>query len=87
MSENYIDVKCTIWQRFHYTDKSKMQKLSKIIEKSGNINDVIDDDLGFKEMETLFDTEEYITPEENKGPTIEVYENNELIYENFKYIE
>ena len=87
MSKNYIDVKYTIWQRFYYNDKSKMEKLSKIIEKNGNIDDVIDNDLGFEEMEILYDTEEYITPEENKASTIEVYENNELIYENFKNIE
>lgn len=82
MSKNYIDVKYTIWQRLHYNDEADMKKLAKIIEKTGSVNDIVEEEFGFIENEVLYDTEEFITPEENKASTIEVYKDDKIIYEN-----
>ena len=84
MSKNYIDVKYTIWQRLHYSDEADMGKLAEIVEKTGDVNDIVEEEFGFIENEVLFDTEEFITPEENKASTIEVYKDDKIIYENYK---
>ena len=83
--DNYVDIKYTIWQRAHFKDNTNMQKIVKLIKEDYNY--IFDEELGFKENEILYDNEEFIPPEENKASTIEVYENNKLIYENFKNIE
>ena len=65
-----------------------LKKVIQVLEEEG-LDYVFDDELGFVEQETLYDTEEEITPEENGGcSTIEVYENNnpvdDLIWSNGK---
>lgn len=81
---NYIDVKVTVWNRLHFAEESNMAGLADIIRENG-LDDVIDDKLGFLESETLYDTEEKLSPEQNEQqPTIEVYANKEIIWENTK---
>lgn len=80
--KNYVDVKTTIWQRYHFNSETDMQKLAAIVEESG-MDEIISDEHGFMESETLFDTEEELTPEDNGGcSTIEVCVNDTSIWNN-----
>ena len=79
---NYIDVKITTWERYHFDDSADMQAIKQIVEE-GSFLDVIDDDYGFTESEPLYEIEEPMSLEGNKGlSTVEIYEDDELIYQN-----
>lgn len=81
---NYIDVKVTVWNRLHFADESYMRGIVDII-KEGGLEDAIDDKLGFVASETIYDSEEKLTPEKNdQQSTIEVYANKEKIWDNTK---
>ena len=74
----YLDYKCTVWKRIHFSEKQN--DVDKILEdiKGGYHPDIVD-----AEYETLHDTSEDMTVEENGGSsTIELYDNNELIFKN-----
>lgn len=83
MSKNYVNVKYTIWQRIHFEDDSDMDKIVDDIQRTGDAEDLYDE-YGFVGNEVLYDTAEFILAKENQAPTIEVYKNNKLIYENWK---
>ena len=69
----YIDYKVTVWKRVHFNENTNPKKVIQVLEEEG-FDYGFDDELGFVEQETLYDTEEGITPEENEGcSTIEVY--------------
>lgn len=76
----YIDIKVTIWQRLHFGDEVNMQEVIKKLEQGYLPAELCDiPELEFQECETLFDTEEFITPIENDGQsTIEVYEGENV---------
>jgi hypothetical protein len=79
---NYIDIKVTVWNRIHFTDDADMQKLVDLIQQIG-IDSIYEDESGFSELETLYDTESSVTPEQNDGEaTIEVYEKDRYIWNN-----
>ena len=81
----YIDVKVTIWGRFHFKDDTDLNKLIELLKQGKTINDLCDDELGFSEYETLYDTEEELSLEENNGnSTIEVFDDNTLLWANAK---
>jgi len=74
----YLDYKCTVWRRIHFSEKQN--DVDKILEdiKGGYHPDIVD-----AEYETLYDTSEDMTVDENGGSsTIELYDNNELIFQN-----
>ena len=80
--KNYIDVKVTVWNRIHFTDDTDMSKLRHDMEQGG-MEEVTDEARGFVDNETLYDTEERLTPQDNgKASTIEVYQDEKLIWEN-----
>jgi len=84
----YIDYKVTCWKRVHFNENTNPKEVIQVLEEEG-LDYVFDNELGFVEQETLYDTDEEITPEENGGcSTIEVYENNnpvdDLIWSNGK---
>lgn len=73
----YIDRKNAIWNREYYTVKanSKEEALTKVV--NGNVD--------FYDTELLYETEEYLNPEENNGAsTVEVYDadGDILLYAN-----
>lgn len=72
-----VDYKATIWGRLYFKEDADMQKVIEKIQKGFLPSELCDDEsLKFSHFEHLFDTEGYITPEENNNqPTIEVYEN------------
>jgi len=79
----YLDQKITVWQRVYFNSEEEMNEAIKKIEEGNdyNINDVCND---FELcQDNLFETETILNPEDNNGfSTIEVYKNDELIYEN-----
>ena len=83
----YIDYKVTVWKRVHFNESTNPKKVIQVLEEGF---DVFDEELGFVEQETLYETVEAMTPEENGGwSTIEVYEEdndfiNNLIWSNEK---
>ena len=85
----YIDYKVTVWKRVHFNENTNPKKVIQVLEEDG-LGDVFDEELGFVEQETLYETVEDMTPEENGGcSTIEVYEEdndfiNNLIWSNEK---
>lgn len=82
MADNYIDVKETIWRRFHFSDTADMEKLLQELEEN-NFDQIDIDAAGFQVSETLYDTSQSITPDENGGePTIEVYKEKIMIWDN-----
>ena len=80
--KNFIDVKVTVWNRLHFAEEANMQGIADLVKEIG-LDDVIDDKLGFLESETLFDTEERISPSDNYNQaTIEIYEDGKEIWTN-----
>lgn len=81
MANNYIDYKVEIWCRAFFTDIADMQKVSEIAKE--NLESIFDEDLGFIEVDYIFETENYLSPEENDNQsTIEVYEEDKEIWSN-----
>jgi hypothetical protein len=83
-SEIYLDIKVTCWKRIHFNPLvDNADKLLEVLKR--NPDDIYDDDLGFREVEALFDTEEEITVEDNDfQSTKEFYVNGNLIWQNGK---
>lgn len=78
----YVDIKVTIWQRLHFKEDADLQKIIDTIQTVGQ-NYICDDSFGFTECETLLETEDMMTVEENEdNPTVEVYDEDELIWDN-----
>lgn len=81
MANNYIDYKVEIWCRAFFTDIADMQKVSEIAKE--NLESIFDEDLGFIEVDYIFETENYLSPEENDNQsTIDVYEEDKEIWNN-----
>lgn len=76
-SKNYVDTKVTVWQRLHFDDSANMENVIEVLKRTGNTNDICDDMFGFRECETLYDSETHITPAQNDGnATLEIYNGN-----------
>ena len=77
----YLDYKCTVWRRINFSKKKN--DVDKIIEdiKGGYHPDIVD-----AEYETLYDTSEDMTLEENDMfSTVELYnDDNDLLFANGK---
>ncbi|MGC4038334.1 MAG: hypothetical protein QM764_20390 [Chitinophagaceae bacterium] len=80
--KNYIDVKVTVWYRYHFTELANMPGIVDLIKENG-LEEAIDENLGFTETEMLPVTEEKLTPAENGNrSTIDVFENGQEIWNN-----
>ena len=88
----HIDQKVTIWTRikFHGNEDEQEDVKNTILEKlnsGATVNDILDnDEVGDIEFETLYETSEDLTIEQNEGnATIEFYnDEGELIFDNSK---
>lgn len=81
MANNYVDYKVEIWRRAFFTEDADMQKVSEIAKE--NLESIFDEDLGFIEVDYIFETENYLSPEENDNQsTIDVYEEDKEIWNN-----
>jgi len=78
MINKYVDFKVTIWARAHFSDDTDMAAIVEELKNNPSSNAVCDEEKGFESYEILYETEEALTPEDNKGNiTIEVYDNND----------
>lgn len=87
LSNKYCDIKYTIWQRVHFKEDTDMDKIIELAKE--NIEQIFDEELGFEENETLFDTASTLSPEQNEGDsTIELFDlsrnENNSIWKNGK---
>jgi hypothetical protein len=86
MNEHYLDYKATVWFRIPIKSKEYLEKVKNMIESGDSPSDLYNDldiehEIG--ECEVLFETEEFINPEENQNQsTIEIYEDGKLIWRN-----
>jgi hypothetical protein len=86
----HIDVKCTIWTRYHLPDDTDTDKIIEQLEEGKTVEDailnVVPGEFGENglEYQTLDETEEYMPPEKNDyHSTIEVYEDHStLLWDN-----
>lgn len=82
--QNYIDYKCTVWFRVPFEDKDKEKVLEEL--QSGSLpTEIVNSDGLYLHLneELIPETFETISVNENEGfSTIEVYENNKLIWDN-----
>jgi hypothetical protein len=82
----YIDKKITVWVReFHQIEAASLEDATKKMTQSFH-EDVCDSSDTFVEQETLYETMEYITTDENLGiATAELYdESMNIIADNEK---
>ena len=76
MPNKYVDIKITGWERLHFRDDADMQKVIESIKKDG-LECIYEEELGYSTVESLAETNDYMTVEENDGePTIEVYDGS-----------
>jgi len=81
---NYIDGKVTLWQRLHFDDRAYMQGVAGIIKESG-LKEAMDSKIGFTNVEPIYESEELLQPDEyDQQPTIKVFEDGNLIWDNVK---
>jgi len=74
----HIDYKCTVWRRIHIPDDKNDKGY--ILEKLKKGTEPL---LTDAEYETLYDTSEELTVKENGGSsTIELFDEDELIFKN-----
>lgn len=82
----YLDYKATIWGRIYFKEEADLDKVIAKLEEGYLPSELCEEEeLGFKVFESLLDTEEYLSPSENKGlPTIEIYntEKEGLFFQN-----
>ena len=80
----YFDEKVTVWNRNHFTVDAETKEEADKIAKDYILEKDIDWDIDIDFSEYLYDTEEKITPEENRGfRTLELYtDEDELLYVN-----
>lgn len=78
----YIEYKTTVWQRAKFKDKKSLEEAINLI-KSGFIEDIFEEEAGFVQNDVLFYTSEFVEKKDNLNlPTVEAYEDSELIWTN-----
>jgi hypothetical protein len=74
----YLDFKITTWKRLYFKDDQDLDKTISDLYKGFTPYEIESE-----ECEDLCDTEEFIGVNENDGcSTIEIYDNNKLIWDN-----
>lgn len=82
--EKFVDVKYTQWTRFYFDEEADIDKIISKLEQTGDINEVL-----YKEpykwdySEELLDSCDYLTPGENDAATMELWIDEQLIWDNF----
>jgi len=85
MARKYVDFKVTVWCRAHLDDVD-MTEVVEAMKKGEGSNYLFAEELAY-EWETLSGTEEPLSVEENQGNcTVEVYDGDELIWDNTQKI-
>lgn len=81
--EKFIDVKYTQWTRYYFEQEADLSRIIDELKKTDDIRDVWYDEFKMACVEELVDTAEYITPQENNAATIEVFEGEDMIWNNY----
>lgn len=84
---NYLDYKATVWYRIPIKDKKHIPKVIEKLNEGDTPSDIFDHLLEWGDnslySEDVENSEEFITPlENNDQPTIEIYKDNKLIWQN-----
>jgi len=87
----YQDNKLTIWERhtFEIEAETKEEAIEKVIKEAQEQKKYMSDPIFGGSTEKLYDTEEYMLPEDNSNyPTTEIYDNetNEAIFDNLNEV-
>jgi len=86
MITKFIDYKVTCWKRVEFSEDEDMSKIIEEIKNNGNLNEcneIWDKHIG---LDDLLETETFMPLEDNDGfATIEVFENDEVIWANGKH--
>lgn len=85
MSNIYLDYKATVWFRIPIYSKESLEEIKELLNKGFTPGELYDLDLEGKigQCEPLYDTEEFIHPEENADfPTVEIFKDTEVIWNN-----
>ena len=73
----YLDFKITTWKRLRLSDDCDINKIT------SELHECTPYEIESEECETLYDVEEFMTVNENGGcSTIEIYENDKLVWDN-----
>jgi len=84
MAEKYIDIKCTVWERVFLFEDEDIKEIIEKITKEG-VNILFNDEI-VREHMVLEDTSTFMETEENDNqPTIEVYKNLEIVWDNINF--
>jgi hypothetical protein len=86
MSEKkvYLDIKVTTWKRIHFSEKVNVDEIKQLLIENCE-DEIYDENLGFSEVENLFETDEDLSVEDNmEFSTKELYINGEIIWQNGK---
>ena len=84
MAEKYIDIKCTVWERVFLFEDEDIEEIIEKITKEGV--DILFNDEIVREHMVLEDTSTFMETEENDNqPTIEVYKNSEIVWDNINF--
>lgn len=81
--EHYIDYKATVWFRIP-VKKEDLELITNKLVNGATPTELYDDiDLELGQCEPLYDTEEFISPNENGSQnTIEIFSDTQLIWYN-----
>lgn len=85
----YIDFKKTIWERVYLPDEMTVNEIKLLMDENSAavLNNILIDEKGCN-FENIYDSEEFIEPEDNDNqPTIEVFCDNGEEFNNMNYKE
>ena len=85
----HVDVKITMWMRVELPEDMSKEEAIDILEKTGSVDEFFDNEELYPDFQFEYvdieNTEEDMSVEENDGQsTLELYEDEELIWQNGK---
>lgn len=80
----FVDYKCTVWGRLHFNESTDMSKVIEKLKEGYQPSELCDiPELKFESFNYIDETEESLSIIENENmPTIEIYEDDNLLWDN-----
>jgi hypothetical protein len=86
MSDKWVDFKVTVWCRAHLHKDVEIKDVVELLKQGKGSNDLFEEEMA-RDWESITETEEPLSVEENQGNcTVEVYEDDVLIWDNTKKV-
>lgn len=86
MISKFIDYKVTCWKRIEFSEDEDMSKIIEEIKNKGNLDECSKIWNKYIGLDDLLETESFMSSKNNDGfATIEVFENDEIIWANGKH--